>query len=114
MRFLNFFLFLGTILARVGPDPNQLTQLNPDPLRIRNITVNESPFCPAGVDCRAIPLGEATHIGGLRRRPPQPGAVPPPAFGRQGAGRQGGPGRLSGRVADPHSFHPGPDPAFLG
>jgi hypothetical protein len=34
MKFFNFFLFLWVILALLDPDP--LTRLNPDPIRIRN------------------------------------------------------------------------------
>jgi hypothetical protein len=35
MKFLNFSLYLSTILTCLYPDPDPLTQLNPDPIQIR-------------------------------------------------------------------------------
>ena len=67
----------GSISQRHGSadlDPHQNVM---DLLHFRE----QSPICPAGADCRAVPLGEATDAGGLRRRPLQQGAVPPPPFG---------------------------------
>ncbi len=35
MKFLNFFQLLWVTLALLDPDPNPLTRLNPDPIRIQ-------------------------------------------------------------------------------
>ncbi len=35
MKFFNFFYFCGSFFALLDPDPDPLTWLNPDPIRVR-------------------------------------------------------------------------------